>query len=91
MTAPESGRTAPNLLVLIKCLTALYDADHVVYVYEAAQYPNRAPSIQQAPLRYLANAHITPLSTLYVPAQAAPAVDAAMVGRLGLSLNDLTN
>lgn len=89
MTAPESGRAAPNLAILIDRLTALYDADHAVYVYEAAQYPNQAPSIQQAPLRYLPNAHITPLSTLYIPPQSTPAVDHAMVAQLGLTLVDL--
>ena len=89
MTPAEQGMSTPNLDVLLSRLLPAYGEDHIVYVYEAARYPNEKSLIQKAPLRYLHNAHITVLSTLYVPGKVSPEVDHNMVAQLGLTMDDL--
>ncbi len=86
---PEAEKTAPGLQFLTEILETHYDPQHEVVVYEAAQYPGFPPSIQKVHLHNLPDAHVTPISTLYVPPQAQPPVDVSHMKKLGLTLDML--
>lgn len=79
-----------GLNILTEVLQAHYESDHKVIIYEAAvYYPVCEPVIQQIPLFELSKAHITKVSTLYIPPRAPAPLDKAMMIRLGLaSLQD---
>lgn len=70
---------------LVERLLEHYPPAHEVIVYEASPYPIGGPVADRVRLEALADAELTPLSTLYVPPAAAPEVDAEMALRLGLS------
>jgi uncharacterized protein YabN with tetrapyrrole methylase and pyrophosphatase domain len=57
----------PGIEQLVAVLSDLYPADHEVVVYEAPAYPTLQPMIDRRPLRDLASARLSPISTLYVP------------------------
>jgi uncharacterized protein YabN with tetrapyrrole methylase and pyrophosphatase domain len=79
------GPSAERLAVLVEHLLGRYPADHEVVLYEATPYPVGGPRIERVPLRRLAQADVSVLSTLYVPPATAPRVDRAMAERLGLA------
>jgi hypothetical protein len=67
---PFGRRTEPYLPGverLVSALTEMYPADHEVIAYEASPYPTLKPVIDRRPLRDLASARLSPISTLLVP------------------------
>jgi uncharacterized protein YabN with tetrapyrrole methylase and pyrophosphatase domain len=70
--------------VLAQALQEHYPAQHMVTVYEAARYACHQPRIDRIELSALAQAAITPLSTLYVPPHGQAEVDLEMAQRLGV-------
>ncbi len=79
---PEEEWNRHGIAVLTDVLMQTYPADHEVIVYEAARFAPCAPTIVRVALRDLPNAGVTPLSTLFVPACEAPAIDQMMLRRL---------
>jgi uncharacterized protein YabN with tetrapyrrole methylase and pyrophosphatase domain len=63
----STGVNAPRLAELVAALLAAYPPEHEVVVYEAASQAGFAPVIRRVPLGELSPAHLTGLSTLYVP------------------------
>ena len=81
---PDAGVwNRDGLAVLVDTLLATYPSEHEVVVYEAARFPATPPKIARVALRDVANAGVTPLSTLYVPPSVESTVDEAMARRLG--------
>jgi uncharacterized protein YabN with tetrapyrrole methylase and pyrophosphatase domain len=75
-----------GLDVLVETLRKTYGPDHEVVVYEAAQYPVCDPVIETVTLARIHDAHVTPISTLYVPPRQKATPDRAMLKRLGISI-----
>ena len=71
--------------MLTEVLLETYPPKHEVIVYEAAQLPVCEARIQRVALASLPEAHITPMSTLFVPPLSKPAVDQTMLRRLGIA------
>jgi uncharacterized protein YabN with tetrapyrrole methylase and pyrophosphatase domain len=65
--ATRSAWNQEGLRVLSQVLERDYPPDHEVIVYEAARLPVCRPKILPLPLRELAAADVTSISTLYVP------------------------
>jgi uncharacterized protein YabN with tetrapyrrole methylase and pyrophosphatase domain len=80
---------ARGLALLESILRSWYPAEHRIVLYEAASLPTLDPTIIWLSLDQLRRAPTTPISTLYVPPSAAPAIDAQMLDRLGLSFEAL--
>lgn len=80
--APE-GDTS-RLPILVEYLTQFYPAQHVVTVYEASLYVVCGPSVERVALADLADADVSPMSTLYVPPATRARTDPEMRKRLGL-------
>jgi hypothetical protein len=78
-----------GICLLSNYLNKQYGADHKVIVYEAAQYPHFKPRIEECELMHLSNAHITQISTLYVPPACAAVGDEIMIKQLGINIADL--
>jgi uncharacterized protein YabN with tetrapyrrole methylase and pyrophosphatase domain len=82
----ERGAWNPHgIVVLTEVLLETYPPEHEVIVYEAAQLPVCEARIQGVALASLPEAHITPMSTLFVPPLSKPAVDQTMLRRLGIA------
>jgi uncharacterized protein YabN with tetrapyrrole methylase and pyrophosphatase domain len=73
-----------GLAVLAEQLSASYGPHHEVVLYEATTYAIGEPSIQRVPLRHLPSAHLTGMTTLYVPPLGTRTPDPAMFVRLGV-------
>jgi precorrin-6B methylase 1 len=73
-----------GLHVLTEYLCQYYDAAHPAIIYEAAEYPIFDPTIEHVLLAKLAEAQISPLSTLYIPPQTKASLDYEMLDRLGI-------
>ena len=71
--------------ILIEELIARYGAGHEVVVYEASPHPIMAPVMKRVALGTMSWRDVTAMSTLYVPALRRPALNLAMVERLGLT------
>jgi hypothetical protein len=74
-----------GLDLLLEVLQPHYGLDYEIVIYEAAAYPISEPRIERLSLADLVGAHVTPISTLYVPPRAAPAPDPMMLKRLGIA------
>jgi uncharacterized protein YabN with tetrapyrrole methylase and pyrophosphatase domain len=74
-----------GVLALTEKLLEVYRADHEVVVYEAASLPLCQPTIERVPLGALPRAHVTAMSTLFVPPMVEARLDEAMVARLGFA------
>lgn len=61
------SRPAPAVPAVAEALRAWYADSHELIVYEASSYPGVPPSILPVRLGRLADAEITPRSTVYVP------------------------
>jgi precorrin-6B methylase 1 len=72
-----------GLAVLTERLRETYPAKHEVVVYEATTLPLSPPKILRLPLRDLAAADVTAISTLWVPPLPDRRTDLAMQRRLG--------
>jgi uncharacterized protein YabN with tetrapyrrole methylase and pyrophosphatase domain len=73
-----------NLAILAEVLLRTYPEDHEVTIYEASALAVRPPRLEKLPLGELANAAVTTLSTLVIPALEDPSIHGAMRVRLGL-------
>ena len=73
-----------GLRVLAEVLLQHYPADHETVVYEATAYPVCDPLILRVPLRSLAEARVSVISTLYVPPLSPAPLDPTMLDRLGI-------
>lgn len=61
------SRPAPAVTAVAEALRSWYPDSHELIVYEASSYPGVPPSILPVQLGRLAEAEITPRSTVYVP------------------------
>jgi hypothetical protein len=73
-----------GLRTLVDTLKQSYDPSHVVYIYEASQYPICDPRIEPVEINKISDAHVTPISTLYVPPKGQAYADTDMIATLGL-------
>jgi uncharacterized protein YabN with tetrapyrrole methylase and pyrophosphatase domain len=73
-----------NLRILTSYLEQFYAPDHAVIVYEAARYVICEPKIQHTTLSRIAEAEITPISTLYIPPKSRAIPDLDMLAQLGI-------
>jgi hypothetical protein len=73
-----------GLDALVEYLQQFYDANHTTIIYQASQYPFCDPIIQRVPLGRLPEAHVTPISTLYVPPKAQATPCREMLTRLSI-------
>jgi uncharacterized protein YabN with tetrapyrrole methylase and pyrophosphatase domain len=80
-----------NIPLLAEQLQRRYGPQHEVVIYEAAQYPVCDPVIEFVPLDRLADAEVTPISTLYVPPKEEALIDYEMAHRLGIPKDYLVN
>jgi len=78
-----------GLKVLLETLLQDYDPRHEVIVYEASPFVVCEPNVQRVPLAELAKAHITPISTLYVPPRETAEPDLDVLRRLGFDVPTL--
>jgi hypothetical protein len=77
---------APGALAALRDkLLATYPAEHQVAVYEAATSPFLSPRIEWMVLGELAEAAVTGISTLFIPAHGRPVLDDGVLERLNLS------
>lgn len=83
----STGYEQKNVPVLAEHLTAIYGEEQEAILYEAAQYPLCGPHIQRVTLSRLASAHITGITTLYIPPRERAKTDINMVERLGLGVS----
>jgi uncharacterized protein YabN with tetrapyrrole methylase and pyrophosphatase domain len=80
----RQGFDGRHLHVLIERLQELYERDHEVVIYEAAQHPLADPRIHLHPLSKIGVEDVTGISTMFVPPLAPAPVDREMASRLGL-------
>jgi hypothetical protein len=73
-----------GLEVLAERLAELYGADHKLVVYEATPFPVGQPMIERCAAGALADAGVTGLSTVFVPAKGTASRDPHMIARLGM-------
>jgi len=71
-----------RLKVLAEYLGEHYGPEHVVILYEAAEYPLAVASVRKLCLSELPQAEVSGASTLYVPPKEIPTVDPEMVSKL---------
>ena len=87
-------RTQPSsegLALLVERLAALYGAEHSAVVYAASEFPWCEPVVQHVTVGSLARARVGAGSSLFVPAKAAPPIDAEISRRVGELLRASTN
>ena len=80
----SAGFDKRNLPVLMEHLSGLYGPEHEVFIYQAAHYPVCRPVIRKIPVSKLCDSQVTGISTLCIPPLREPAIDPAMLARLGL-------
>jgi hypothetical protein len=73
-----------GLRLLIDALQQYYEPTHETVVYEAAGYAASEPRTERVPLAKLADAAVTPASTLYVPSLPRRPPDLEIARRLGI-------
>jgi uncharacterized protein YabN with tetrapyrrole methylase and pyrophosphatase domain len=71
-----------GVAVLTEKLLEVYPRDHEVVVYEAPRLPVCDAIVERVPLARLPRAHVTPMSTLFVPPMMKAEVDETIVRRL---------
>lgn len=76
---------SPGLRVLVERLLETYPPSQPVIVYEAAHLPTEIARTERTTLAELANANVTPISTLYIPPRERSEIDDGMLKRLGMS------
>lgn len=75
--------------ILVKALAEHYPMDHVVTLYEAAQYPRFDPRITTVTLSELSTAEFTAITTLYIPPSTKLKYDPKMLEAMNLNLEEL--
>lgn len=87
------GHSAPKdnkgIKLLVTYLQNYYKLNHEVIIYEAAQYPYFDPRIDKLPLSKLPEAHLTRISTLYVPPGRKALCDVKIALELNIDIADL--
>ena len=81
------GYDLQHLSILVEALLKFYPAEHEVIVYQAAHFALCEPLIERVALQGLAQANVTAVSTLYIPAAEKPTLDQEVMARLGLVLS----
>lgn len=71
-------------------LLQFYDANHQVFVYEAALYPHMEPKIFALVLEKLASMQFSALSTLYIPPKHQANINLEILTALNITLDDIT-
>ncbi|MDI1437130.1 SAM-dependent methyltransferase [Polyangium sorediatum] len=87
-TYRREGASNHRLPFLVARLCEEYPADHAVTIYEAAIYIGCAPRIERLRLGKLAEARVTPASTLYIPPVRKSRIDSATAAWLGFEPAD---
>lgn len=64
---PAQHDNSDGISLLTKRLMQFYDAEHKIYLYEAAQYPHIEPLITTIKLGELQNSACSPITTLCIP------------------------
>jgi uncharacterized protein YabN with tetrapyrrole methylase and pyrophosphatase domain len=82
-TYRRDGAGNQKLPLLVTRLLEDYPPDHVVTIYEAAIYVGVPPRIERLRLHKLAEARVTPASTLYIPPARKSRIDPATAAWLG--------
>jgi len=72
--------------VLQQVLLATYSPDHVVVIYEAAQFPIVPPRVTKVQLAHLSESRVSAFSTLYVPPVRSREPDRHMLQRLKMQM-----
>lgn len=85
-TFTNSGYDLKGMPVLLQKLYTYYPSTHIVYVYEAAAYPNCEPIIKAVPLCHLAEAGLSAVSTLFIPPAVQAVPDINIYNSLGLPI-----
>ncbi len=80
----ENGYSLAGVGILSDYLGSFYGTTHSVIVYEASHYPMYDSKREKVTIADLKTAHISPMSTLYVPPKSSPTVDLDMARRLGM-------
>jgi uncharacterized protein YabN with tetrapyrrole methylase and pyrophosphatase domain len=84
----ESGN---KLNVLQKYLLKFYPSQHLVTMYIAAIYPGQDPIIETLALDKLHSYPVKGLETLFIPHHGEGEVNKEMLGKLGLSMEDISD
>ncbi len=82
---PPREVSLDGLHALTEALSRTYPGEHVVHVYEAAQFVVGEARIERVALCELPNAAVALRSTLYVPPCREPRMNVAMLARFGLA------
>jgi uncharacterized protein YabN with tetrapyrrole methylase and pyrophosphatase domain len=85
----KSHENKKGVTCLMEYLLSYYPKEHIVYFYEAAQYPYQEPKINQLALGEIASSSISRLTTLYIPPLIKKTFNSVMLKRLGIELEDL--
>lgn len=78
-----------GIKILRDYLSQWYPANHILKLYEAAQYPHFEPVIQEFPLDQLSAMKISRISTLYIPPLQKAALNDDMLNALGITIDNL--
>lgn len=74
-----------NLALLTEYLQQFYPSTHEIIIYEASPFAVCDPKIERLPLSRLAEAPVSSISTVYIPAHGSTPIDAEMAQRSGWS------
>jgi uncharacterized protein YabN with tetrapyrrole methylase and pyrophosphatase domain len=85
MALPPQEVSLDGLQALTEVLLRTYPGEHVVHVYEAAQFSVGEARVESVALCELPNAPVALRSTLYVPPCREPRKNVAMLARFGLA------
>ncbi|MEM7019413.1 MAG: SAM-dependent methyltransferase [Pseudomonadota bacterium] len=80
----ERREANPAIAVLLEYLLQFYPPEHPVFHYQGAQYPISESAIEYLSLSDLVNAHLSTVSTLYLPPVQERPVDKEMAEKLGI-------
>lgn len=86
---PSSHHDPSNTKYLVDYLSADYNLDHEVILYQAAQYPLFNPIIQKFSLCQLPEVQLTSISTLCIPPAKKSSYDENTINNLKIKMNDL--
>jgi uncharacterized protein YabN with tetrapyrrole methylase and pyrophosphatase domain len=82
------GGDTSHVGVLVERLLGDYPADHETVLYEASLYPVCDPVTVRVPLSELADAEISPMSTLYVPPGEVRPLNPEVAARFGIAIGE---
>jgi tetrapyrrole methylase family protein / MazG family protein len=85
---PKSHDNLHGARLLTEMLKLRYDDNHIVTLYEAAQYPHFEPRIDCFPLHKLSSAKFSPLSMLYIPPGSKSEYDPVIFTALNITMTN---